>query len=79
MDELAAAAAVVDMSVDDNAGEDFVQRGSCGAVGASDVAMTDAASTAADKENNNVHAVAGEGEAVAPKVAKRPAVVIRAR
>ena len=49
MDELAAAAAVVTMSIDDKAEEELGQRGSCVTVGACDATMADVDTSAEDK------------------------------
>ena len=79
MDELAAAAAVVAMTIDDNAGSNVEQRGSCGTCGAADAAMADMDIVAVDKENINGHAAAGAVEDAASKVASAPRVLMRAR
>ena len=68
MTELAAAAAVVAMSIDDFAEEDLEQRGFCGAVGAGEVDVGNVEITTEDKENNNVHAATQDVEDAASKV-----------
>ena len=75
MDELAAAAAVVTITTDANAPEDLGQRCACFNFGVGDVAMADEHNVSEDKENNDVHAAAGEVEDAASKVTIAPRVL----
>ena len=60
MDELAAAAAVVAMSTDDFAEEDFEQRPPCGFTAGSDAAASNEMTMEQDKENVRVDAAQSE-------------------
>ena len=75
MDEFAAAAAVVTMATDAIAPKDTGQCDACVIVDASDVSMADEQSVSKDKENNDVHAAAGEIEDAASKVTIAPRVL----
>ena len=77
MDELAAAAAVVAMSIDSDAEEDLGQRGSSVTVGAGDAAMADVETSADDKENINGHAAVANPEDAPSKVPNAPPVLHR--
>ena len=72
MDELAAAAAVVAMSIDDFAEEDFEQRPPCGGTAGSDAATSNDMTIEQDKENVLVDAAkceVGDGD---PEVSNSP-------
>ena len=77
MDELAAAAAVVTMSIDDKAEEELGQRGSCVTVGACDATMADVDTSAEDKENNDGHAAVATPEDAPSKVPNASPILLR--
>ena len=72
MDELAAAAAVVSLTIDPNADDEMGQRGACGTVSADDAAMPDVEATSVDKENAEAHAAVRHAEDVPSKVSNGP-------
>ena len=79
MDTLVDAAAVVTIACDANAPEDSGQRGSSVTVGLDDAAMADVHTTSDNKEDNDVHAAAGETEDALSKVTIDPAVLCPAQ
>ena len=77
MDELAAAAAVVAMSIDDFAEEEFEQRPPCGVTAGGGAAMSIDVCIEQDKENVIVDAArceVGDGD---PEVSNSPALQLR--
>lgn len=72
MDELAAAAAVVAMAIDDDAEEDSELEDSPGAAAVHDAPMPDLGAAEADKENESGLPVAANQRAEARKVLMRP-------
>ena len=74
MDELAAAAAVVAMSIDEFAEEELEQRPPCGVTAGSEAATSIDMTINQDKENDQVDAVQCEVEDGDPEVSKAPII-----
>ena len=79
MDELAAAAAVVEMSIDDNAGADMEQPGTSNTVSADNDIMAATAAMAEEKENTHGRAAVGNTEDAPSKVICASLVPLRTR
>ena len=79
MAELAAAVQVVPMDTDANAPDSIGQRGTCGSVSDAEAASSTAETSTADKENNDAHAAARQGEDAASKVSNAPPITCNAR
>jgi hypothetical protein len=77
MDELAAAAAVVAISIDDFAKEDFEQRQPCGFTAGSDAAASNEMTIEQDKETVPVDAAQSEVGDGDPSVSSSPTFQLR--